>query len=135
VEDKMKRNNIVLCLIVTAVLLIFSFSMAGCAGKTVTTTAAETTAAASESSAGAKNEITIESNAFKPDSLTIKVGDTVTWINKDSYDHTVKSKTGEFDSGNLANGATFSFTFNKEGTYDYICGIHTFMTGKITVTK
>ncbi|MCL5071510.1 MAG: plastocyanin/azurin family copper-binding protein [Actinobacteria bacterium] len=37
--------------------------------------------------------------------------------------------------GLLANGATFNFTFDKEGTYDYICGIHTFMTGKIIVTK
>jgi plastocyanin len=59
----------------------------------------------------------------------------VTWINNDSYAHTVKAKTGEFDSGNMANGAKFSFTFDKEGTYDYICGIHTFMTGKIVVTK
>jgi plastocyanin len=35
----------------------------------------------------------------------------------------------------MASGAKFSFTFDKEGTYDYICGIHTFMTGKIVVTK
>ena len=67
--------------------------------------------------------------------VTIKVGDTITWINKDSYSHTVKANNGEFESGDLANGATFNFTFTKEGTYDYICGIHTFMTGTITVTK
>ncbi|MCL5072112.1 MAG: cupredoxin family copper-binding protein [Actinobacteria bacterium] len=131
----MKKNNIIPYFIIAAVLLIFSFSMAGCTGKTVSTTTAETTATNAAGSAGAANEITIENNTFKPDSLTIKVGDTVTWINKDSYDHTATSKTGEFDSGNLANGAKFSFTFEKEGTYDYICTLHTFMTGKIIVTK
>ncbi len=123
-------------MVIAAAVLLFSFSLMGCAVKTVSTSGTETTTAgAIESSTAAKNEITIESNSFKPDSLTIKVGDTVTWINKDSYDHTVKSKTGEFDSGNLTNGAKFSFTFDKEGTYDYFCSIHTFMTGQIIVTK
>jgi len=134
----MKKNNPILYLIIIAVLLIFSFPLAGCAGygKTASTTATETTATdTTAGTAGAKNEITIEGNSFKPDNLTIKVGDTVTWINKDSYNHTVKAKTGEFDSGNMASGAKFSFTFDKEGTYDYICSIHTFMTGKIVVTK
>ena len=134
----MKKNNPILYFIIIAALLIFSLPLAGCAGtgKTASTTAAETTVVATTAgTAGAKNEITIEGNSFKPDSLTIKVGDTVTWINKDSYNHTVKAKTGEFDSGNMASGAKFSFTFDKEGTYDYICSIHTFMTGKIVVKK
>jgi len=126
----MKKNNLLMYLLLVVALLIVALPLAGCAGSgsTADTTAAETTA-------GAKNEITIESNSFKPDSLTIKAGDTVTWINKDGYSHTVASKNGEFDSGNMAGGAKFSFTFDKEGTYDYICSIHTFMTGKIVVTK
>jgi len=134
----MKKNILLMYLLLVMALLIIALPLAGCAGtgKTVSTTGAETTAAATTSGgAGAKNEISIEGNSFKPDSLTIKVGDTVTWINKDSYNHTVKAKNGEFDSGNMANGAKFSFTFDKEGTYDYICSIHTFMTGKIVVTK
>jgi plastocyanin len=67
--------------------------------------------------------------------LGVKVGDTVTWINKDSYDHTVKASNGEFDSGTIAKGAEFSFTFTKEGKYEYSCAIHTFMTGTINVFK
>ena len=133
----MKRNNLLMYFLLVMALLIIASPLAGCAGtgKTVSATAAETPAATAAGSVGAKNEIIIESNSFKPDSLTIKVGDTVTWINNDSYTHTVKAKTSEFDSGNMANGVKFSLTFDKEGTYDYICGIHTFMTGKIVVTK
>jgi plastocyanin len=123
------------------IILLVALPLIGCAGNaTGTTTMAEMTTSAivgetTSGNTGAKNEVLIESNTFKPDSLTIKVGDTVTWINNDSYNHTVTAKTGEFDSGNMANGAKFSFTFDKEGTYDYICSIHTFMTGKIIVTK
>ena len=133
----MRRNNLLMYFLFIMALLVIAIIFTGCAGngKTVSTTAAETSSATTAGSADAKNEIIIESNSFKPGSLTIKAGDTVKWINKDSYSHTVTAKAGEFDSGNMASGAEFSFTFDKEGTYDYICGIHTFMTGKIIVTK
>ena len=140
----MKRNNLLVFFLLVASLLLITVPLAGCAGSgsTAGTTMAEmtTAAAAGETTAAAttpavKNEISIKGNAFSPDNLSIKVGDTVTWINNDSYAHTVKATKGEFDSGNMAGGAKFSFTFDKEGTIDYICGIHTFMTGKIIVTK
>ena len=138
----MKRKNLLTYLLFVMVLLIIALPLAGCAGSgsTAGTTAKETTiTSAGETTAAvttaAKNEISIKGNAFSPDNLSIKVGDTVTWINNDSYAHTVKASKSEFDSGNMASGAKFSFTFDKEGTYDYICGIHTFMTGKIVVTK
>jgi plastocyanin len=128
----MKRKNLFIYVLLAMALLAVALPLSGCAttGKTVSTAAATTAGGA-----GAKNEIIIVGNAFKPDSLTIKVGDTVTWINNESYAHTVRAKNGEFDSGHIESGAKFSFTFDKEGTYDYICGIHTFMTGKIVVTK
>ena len=145
----MNKNKIIMFLLLVVALLIIALPLAGCAGsgstagttakETTVATAAETTAAVAETTTAvataAKNEISIKGNAFSPDNLSIKVGDTVTWINNDSYAHTVKAAKGEFDSGNMASGAKFSFTFDKEGTYDYICGIHTFMTGKIVVTK
>jgi plastocyanin len=139
----MKRNNLLMYLLLVVALLIIALPMAGCAGasSTANTTMAEmTTAAAAAGTTAAektavKNEINIKGNAFVPDNLSIKVGDTVTWINNDSYAHTVKASNGEFDSGNIASGAKFSFTFDNEGTIDYICGIHTFMKGTITVTK
>jgi len=138
----MNKNKIIMFLLLVVALLIIALPLAGCAGSgsTAGTTAKETTVAtAAETTAAvataAKNEISIQGNAFSPGNLSIKVGDTVTWINNDSYAHTVKASKSEFDSGNMASGAKFSFTFSKEGTYDYICGIHTFMTGKIVVTK
>ena len=128
----MKKNNPAISLLFVVVLLAVAIPLVGCTGGTV---ASGTTATTTSGGTGGKNEIIIESNSFKPGSLTIKAGDTVKWINKDSYSHTVTAKTGEFDSGNMASGGEFSFTFDKEGTIDYICGIHTFMTGKIVVTK
>jgi plastocyanin len=122
-----------------ALLVTFSGCTSSAAATTNTSAATTSTSAAATSTVGtnpaSKNEILIQSNSFSPDNLSIKVGDTVTWTNKDSYNHTVTAKNGEFDSGNMASGGTFSFTFSKEGTYEYICGIHTFMKGTINVTK
>ncbi len=69
------------------------------------------------------------------DPLTIAVGTTVEWTNDDSAAHTVTSSNGAFDSGNLEKGASYSFTFTKEGTYNYTCQYHANMNGQIIVTK
>lgn len=76
--------------------------------------------------------ITIESFKFNPETVTIKKGSTVTWINKDSAPHTATSQNS-FDSGTLSKGQTFTFTFKQEGTFNYICSIHPYMKGKIIV--
>ena len=81
------------------------------------------------------NNVTIQGDVFSPSSLTVKVGDTVTWTNNDNHDHTVTSDTGTFNSVNIANGSTFSFTFNTAGTYSYYCNIHTIMKANIVVTQ
>jgi plastocyanin len=78
--------------------------------------------------------VTIENFAFSPASVTVSVGTTVTWTNKDSATHTVTSLQGNvLNSGNIATGGTFSFTFNQTGTFDYHCAIHPSMTGKVIV--
>ncbi len=79
--------------------------------------------------------VIIQGNAFSPDNLTVKVGTKVTWTNNESYDHTVASDDGSFDSGNIGQGQSYSFTFTKAGTYSYHCAIHTFMTAKVVVTN
>jgi plastocyanin len=139
----MKKAKLSIYCLFCFMLLFFLITSIGCSGTTatagVTTTAmagmttSATSGTASTSATG--TDVTIQSNSFNPDSLSIKVGDTVTWTNKDSYDHTVTSDTAAFDSGGIASGATFSFTFNAEGTYSYHCSIHTSMTAKIIVTK
>jgi plastocyanin len=77
--------------------------------------------------------VMIKDFAFSPGSLTIPVGATVIWRNNDGAAHTATSTSPGFDSGNLDNGAHFSFTFLKPGTYAYVCSYHPNMTGQITV--
>ena len=72
---------------------------------------------------------------FVPANLTVKVGRTVTWVNKDTVTHTVTSEGSTlFDSGFMPTGATFQFTFTTPGTVPYFCTIHPFMKGTIVVT-
>jgi plastocyanin len=84
-----------------------------------------------QAGAGAVN---IANFAFAPDSRSVRVGDSVKWTNKDGATHTVTADDGAFDSGNLAGGKSFSFTFDEAGTYAYHCNIHRRMTGTVTVT-
>jgi len=85
--------------------------------------------------AGAVGEnvvVHIQNFAFNPSDLTITAGESVTWINDDSVTHDILSN-GNFDSGLLASGKNFTFTFDMPGEFDYICKIHPSMNGKITV--
>jgi len=78
-------------------------------------------------------EVEISGFAFVPATSTIPVGTTVTWFNKDSVAHTVSSRADVFDSGNLSGGATFSYTFDQNGSFEYYCKIHPSMRGKVIV--
>lgn len=81
----------------------------------------------------APNEVIIQSMAFIPATLTVPVGTTVRWKNKDNMAHTVTSDTGAWDSGNIAINAVFNFPFTAAGTYHYHCTYHPSMTGTIIV--
>ncbi len=72
---------------------------------------------------------------FGPAALTVPVGTTVTWINKDDIPHTVVSTDDPkaFKSKVLDTDEKFSFTFSKPGTFPYFCSIHPKMTGKVIV--
>ncbi|HEV2138357.1 MAG TPA: plastocyanin/azurin family copper-binding protein [Nitrososphaerales archaeon] len=77
---------------------------------------------------------------FSPGNLTVKIGTTVTWINKDPVAHTVTSSSvpngaATFDSGVILYGYTFSMKFIHAGVYQYYCTIHPSMTGTIVVTS
>jgi plastocyanin len=103
-------------------------------GSPATTAAAPGTTAVSPAGAGgAGAQVELSNFAFKPSSSTVKVGDQVTWTNKDSTTHTVTADDGSFDSGDLAPGATFSYTFSKAGSVPYHCKIHSSMKGTIVV--
>src|SRR4029453_17095772 len=85
---------------------------------------------ASSGGAGAKS-VAIQNFAFGPSNVTVKVGDKITWTNDDDAPHTVTG--GELDSGNLAKGASFTFTADKPGPISYICAIPPTMKGTLTV--
>jgi amicyanin len=79
--------------------------------------------------------VSISDFKFNPAALTVPVGTTVTWTNQDEEPHTVAAKDGSFHSPGMDTHATYTFTFNTPGSYDYICSIHPFMTGAVVVTK
>ena len=81
----------------------------------------------------AKNEVTISNFTFSPASLTVKVGDSVTWTNQDSMGHSVTADDSSFDTGVFSNGESKTVTFSKAGTYSYHCSIHPSMHGTIVV--
>lgn len=75
--------------------------------------------------------VSIKNFAFNPAVLNIEAGKTVTWTNNDSVSHPI-SGSG-FESGDLTNGQSYSYTFTSAGTYDYICSVHPRMKGQIIV--
>jgi plastocyanin len=77
--------------------------------------------------------VKIDNFAFGPGTLTVPVGATVTWTNRDDIPHTVVSTEGVFKSKVLDTDEKFSFTFGKAGSYPYYCSIHPKMTGKVVV--
>jgi plastocyanin len=79
--------------------------------------------------------VTIQNMVFTPSTLHIPGGTTVIWINKDNTAHHVVSDTGLFDSGILATGDSFNYTFNQAGDYSYHCSIHPSMVGIIVVSS
>lgn len=97
-------------------------------------TAATPTAAAPTVAAPTATTIVLASDfMFAPLSLTVQPGSTVTWTNKDDEPHTVVSDSGLFRSGALDTGESFSFKFDRPGTYRYACSIHPRMVGTIVV--
>jgi plastocyanin len=80
-----------------------------------------------------KAEVKIDNFSFGPETLTVSVGTTVIWTNRDDIPHTVVSTEGVFKSKVRDTDETFSYTFSKAGTYPYYCSVHPKMTGKIVV--
>lgn len=123
------------------------------AAATATNTTTSTTVPATSSSLSSKT-VSIEpgaanlaDKAFSPNPISIKIGSTITWTDKDkAASHTVTSGTGysdpnkgkEFDSGLstlLTFGKMFSHTFNTAGVKPYFCQIHPTMVGKVVVVS
>jgi plastocyanin len=80
-------------------------------------------------------KVVIKDFMFQPTAVSVAAGSTVTWTNQDDEPHTVISDTGLFRSPALDTNDTFTFKFDKAGTYHFTCSIHPRMVGTIVVTQ
>jgi len=78
-------------------------------------------------------DVKIDNFTFGPAELTVSVGTTITWTNRDDIPHTVVSTDKVFKSKVLDTDEAFSFTFSAPGTFPYFCSIHPKMTGTVVV--
>jgi plastocyanin len=115
-------------------------TMTETATATTTATMTETTTATATPSTTTPStnmvSVTIQNFSYVPVTVSVANGTTVTWTNNDTVSHTVTSVTpGLFDSGPISPGATWSYTFNQTGSFEYSCTIHPSIPhGTVTVT-
>jgi plastocyanin len=76
--------------------------------------------------------VDIASFKYKPETVTVKAGGKVTWVNQDKAGHTA-TFTGGLDTDRLEKGERKALTFDKPGRYPYVCAFHAFMTGVVVV--
>jgi plastocyanin len=82
------------------------------------------------------SDIEIDNFTFGPQELTVKVGDTVTWTNRDDIPHNVRASGGAtFKCAVMDTGATCQIPFTTAGEFTYFCGLHPKMTGKVIVKE
>jgi plastocyanin len=111
---------------ITIAALLSGFSLAALAGETKDT---------GNSGAG-QNKIEIKDFAFNPQTITVKSGEKITWINRDEEPHTVVSVGKQFKkSSALDTDQTYTTVAGAPGTYSYFCSVHPKMTGTIVVQK
>jgi plastocyanin len=82
----------------------------------------------------ATHTIVMEGTSFKPARLTITLGDSVTWVNKDFFPHTATAADA-FDSGIIAAGSSWTHTPRTRGAFDYVCTLHPTMRGALQVQE
>ena len=88
------------------------------------------------STSNKQNRIEIKDFAFNPQTITVKSGEKVTWINRDEEPHTVVSVGKQFKKSTaLDTDQEFTITVGAPGTYEYFCSVHPKMTGTIVVEK
>ncbi|HLC85432.1 MAG TPA: cupredoxin family copper-binding protein [Candidatus Nanoarchaeia archaeon] len=77
--------------------------------------------------------VTIKDFKFIPETVTLKEGQTVTWVNEDAPIHTATATNKAFDTKELYQGDSGSWTADKQGAFEYVCALHPNMKGKIIV--
>ncbi len=87
-------------------------------------------------SGAGQNKIEIKDFAFNPQTITVKSGEKITWINRDEEPHTVVSVEKQFKKSTaLDTDQEFTVVAGSPGTYSYFCSVHPKMTGTIIVKQ
>lgn len=81
----------------------------------------------------ATHTVVMEGVAFKPQTLTVRRGDKVVWVNKDLFPHTATAQDRSFDSGEVAPEKSWTLTIARTGTFAYVCTLHPTMKGTLIV--
>jgi plastocyanin len=118
----MKGNNVCVAILTAAVVITVVLLLAG-----------SPIVRASDKPSAPGSEVKIDNFSFGPQTVTVPVGATVTWTNRDDIPHTSVSTEGVFKSKVMDTDEKFSYTFTKAGTYPYYCTIHPKMTGQVVV--
>jgi len=83
--------------------------------------------------AAAPGSVTIKDFSFGPKSVTVNVGESVTWVNSGPTGHSATASDGTFDTGVMGKGESGSHRFTEAGTFAYICTPHPGMKGTVRV--
>lgn len=83
--------------------------------------------------AAATHTVVMQATSYAPAMLSIARGDTVVWVNKDPFPHTVTA-VGHFDSGSIGVDASWTFVADSAGSFDYTCVFHPNMKGRLIVS-
>jgi plastocyanin len=122
-DDAMLEKKIWIASLISSVIIALMLLTAGSPNVT----------AADQTSPAANADIKIDNFSFGPQTITVPVGATVTWTNRDDIPHTSVSTAGVFKSKVMDTDERFSYRFTKAGTYPYYCTIHPKMTGQVVV--
>ncbi|MBH8578164.1 cupredoxin family copper-binding protein [Nostocaceae cyanobacterium CENA369] len=115
---------------IASALLVILLSLSSCSPNPKTTSQPPQTRQQT-----ADTTVKIRNFKFEPANLAIAVGKTVQFINVDEEPHTATAMDGTFNSKALDTNQTWNYTATKPGTYPYICSVHPFMKGTLTVTN
>jgi plastocyanin len=108
-------------------------SSRGSVGVPAAAPSADTSGASAKAHKSASASVTMGDLFFSPTSVSIAVGDTVTWHNTGQAPHNATADDGSFKTPTINNGESASHTFTQAGTFSYICTIHPQMKGTIRV--
>lgn len=89
--------------------------------------------AAQAAGPGTRHTVVMEGTRFDPPELTVRPGDTVVWVNRDLFPHTVTAQSGVFDSGSIAPDKSWKYRVRKVGVLPYFCAFHPSMKGTLRV--